>query len=446
VDAERWALESIETARQASFRAGVTDGQATLALLKRRAGSPEDAARQLTEISAEARAAGDLPTEMRSSYSLGSLYYEIGELGRALETFEQTWARSRETGRPWEMFGMQARVMAGLIRYTCGDWDAALQTLGTAHESPAPPAKAALSSMALRVRAGRGETGVVLAELEAERSWWERDGRVGLQSVLAALEAYELLGEPQPALTLITELVEVMGVLWQNEWFLARIELAARGLAVLAAAAARAPQSERAALVEQGAQLLSDGRTTAEKGLPPGRKMGIEGNAWEVRLEAEWARLRWIAGVDTPEESEHIELWERTVAMFGYGDTVQQTSAHARLAAVLRAAGEGKLAAEHADIARTAARQMGAEPLLAEIRALGLTAAPRHGESNESLTAREREVLALVADGRSNRQIAGQLYISDKTVSVHVSNILAKLGVRSRTEAAAIARRDRLLV
>jgi len=57
------------------------------------------------------------------------------------------------------------------------------------------------------------------------------------------------------------------------------------------------------------------------------------------------------------------------------------------------------------------------------------------------LTPREREVLALVADGRTNRQIAEALFISAKTASVHVSNILAKLGVANRAEAAAVAHR-----
>jgi DNA-binding CsgD family transcriptional regulator len=57
------------------------------------------------------------------------------------------------------------------------------------------------------------------------------------------------------------------------------------------------------------------------------------------------------------------------------------------------------------------------------------------------LTRREAEVLGLVAAGRSNRQIAQALFISPNTVGVHVSNILAKLGVAGRVEAAAIAHR-----
>ncbi|HWU21757.1 MAG TPA: response regulator transcription factor, partial [Nocardioides sp.] len=61
------------------------------------------------------------------------------------------------------------------------------------------------------------------------------------------------------------------------------------------------------------------------------------------------------------------------------------------------------------------------------------------------LTERESEILALVAEGRTNGEIGKQLFISTKTVSVHVSNILGKLGASGRTEAAAIARRDGLV-
>ena len=57
------------------------------------------------------------------------------------------------------------------------------------------------------------------------------------------------------------------------------------------------------------------------------------------------------------------------------------------------------------------------------------------------LTEREREVLTLLAAGRSNTEIGQALFISNKTASVHVSNILAKLGVSGRVEAAAVAYR-----
>jgi ATP/maltotriose-dependent transcriptional regulator MalT len=69
---------------------------------------------------------------------------------------------------------------------------------------------------------------------------------------------------------------------------------------------------------------------------------------------------------------------------------------------------------------------------------------PAPGPGRLGLTAREFEVLRLVAAGRSNREIAAELFISAKTASVHVSNILGKLGVTSRGEAAAAAHRLRL--
>ncbi len=74
----------------------------------------------------------------------------------------------------------------------------------------------------------------------------------------------------------------------------------------------------------------------------------------------------------------------------------------------------------------------------------GLAPAGDAHAGDPGLTGREREVLRLVAAGRSNREIAAELFISPKTASVHVSNILGKLGAASRGEAAAQARELRL--
>jgi DNA-binding NarL/FixJ family response regulator len=81
---------------------------------------------------------------------------------------------------------------------------------------------------------------------------------------------------------------------------------------------------------------------------------------------------------------------------------------------------------------------LGAKPLLDELGSVeGGTGGPA------ALTARETEVLALLAEGRTNRQLARELYISEKTVSAHVSNMLRKTGTTSRTELADLARRVR---
>lgn len=70
---------------------------------------------------------------------------------------------------------------------------------------------------------------------------------------------------------------------------------------------------------------------------------------------------------------------------------------------------------------------------------------PRPSGSISSLTARELEVLTLVADGSTNHQIAAALWISPKTASVHVSRILTKLGTPTRAGAAGIAHRSGIL-
>jgi DNA-binding CsgD family transcriptional regulator len=92
------------------------------------------------------------------------------------------------------------------------------------------------------------------------------------------------------------------------------------------------------------------------------------------------------------------------------------------------------------DIARVARwARVDLEPV--EPKPAGVATEPDAKPAPFALTRRERQVLALVADGRTNRQIAEELFINEKTASVHVSNILSKLGVSNRSEAAAVAHR-----
>jgi DNA-binding NarL/FixJ family response regulator len=444
-ESQRLAMAALELAEQVGAHDAVADARATLALLQRRLGAPDDAKAQLRAVADEARQAGQLSAELRSLYSLANLYLDLGDLDAAQRTFEEGARRAAEEGRPWTTFGMEARAVAALLRYVRGDWDGALRATDVTGEAPPPVPEALLASIAMMVRAGRGED--VLDLLGKVRPWWYRDGLATLYSTFAALSTYEQHGRADEALALIDDAVAMVTKLWQNPWLLARTRLSALGIAVLAAAAQDAPAPRRSELATAGARLLADGRTSLEKGLPKGRKLGPEGLAWQARLEAEAARLRWLTGVDAPAEDELVAAWQRTVDAFDYGDVVELTRSRARLATVLRAAGRSAEAAAAADEARTAARAMGAEPMLAEIRALGTTRAPLAASNGgtATLTARESEVLALLVHGRSNREIARQLYISEKTVSVHVSNLLAKLGVRSRLEAAALARREGLV-
>ena len=109
--------------------------------------------------------------------------------------------------------------------------------------------------------------------------------------------------------------------------------------------------------------------------------------------------------------------------------------------------------------AREIADRLGARPLLGEVDRLvararldlaGASASTEDAVAAPAvpdpfgLTPRERDVLALLVLGRTNKQIADELFISESTAGVHVSNIIGKLGATTRTEAAAIAVRARL--
>jgi ATP/maltotriose-dependent transcriptional regulator MalT len=109
--------------------------------------------------------------------------------------------------------------------------------------------------------------------------------------------------------------------------------------------------------------------------------------------------------------------------------------------AIAERIGAAPIAAEAAALARRARLSLHPATAPQEEPAPGAAEEPVDELARFGLTEREREVLLLVAAGRSNPEIARALFISAKTASVHVSNILAKLGVSGRVEAAAVAHR-----
>jgi predicted ATPase/DNA-binding CsgD family transcriptional regulator len=185
--------------------------------------------------------------------------------------------------------------------------------------------------------------------------------------------------------------------------------------------------------------------------------------AWQRTGAGELARARgrhdpalWIAAA---------RAWEELARPYPVA------MAHWRAAEAAIERSDREAAGEAARDALRSARELGAEWLVAEVSALGerarleLGTTTRVGESSDDadgaggpagstngagaedpfgLTPRERQVLALIAEGATNRQIGAALYMAEKTASVHVSRILSKLGVRSRTQAAAVAHRMHL--
>jgi DNA-binding CsgD family transcriptional regulator/tetratricopeptide (TPR) repeat protein len=177
----------------------------------------------------------------------------------------------------------------------------------------------------------------------------------------------------------------------------------------------------------------------------PGAGSGLTA-AWTALAEAEHARC-----LDVPDRDER---WTAAIARCGgfgmiyYAAYARYRLAQTRLDAETRDDVPDLLRSAHA-----VARELGARPLLEDVVALArraridlATKSATPPDDGLGLTPREMEVLLLVADGRTNPQIAEQLYISAKTASVHVSNILRKLEVANRGEAAALAHRHGLTI
>ena len=328
---------------------------------------------------------------------------------------------------------MDARIIAALSAYTLGRWDQVLQIVDTTGERPPMVADAAMAAIEMYVAAGRGESSGLRLQTRANRAWGT-DAVVSLYAGGAAMDLYGQLGDLDQVWHQHQRLADELDAIWTDVQ--AKIRLGAIMLGI-AADLVTSDAADQKRWTDRADWLMGQIEVVVEDS-ERRRPLGVESRAWQLRARAE--RLRLDARLGLPvDQAALVEAWRASVEAFErFPNVPELTRSRIRLAAALRRSGAVEESRQVAAQAREVAEQLGARPMLAELAALE----PHTAEHAATpLTPRELEVLALVAEGLSNREVGLKLFISTKTASVHVSNILTKLGAGTRTEAAALGRR-----
>src|SRR5487761_1076964 len=441
------AREQAECARQAARAADApfveADALVTLGHVSERSGQTEEMLEQFAAAHKQARDAEVLGVELRAAFQLARVRLERGDLLEAATIAHEGFSRAEKAGLARAPYGTDLQYLHYLAHYGDGDWNHSQELADGFSVRVATNAEAQLSAMALFIDVARGHDEVIaerrrwlepiwpsaeFAEytsrgLLAEHALWRGDTETALAEIDAAVRA-----EADEA----------------DDYGPPVIRLAAIGLSARADRACRArgagDDAAAQADVDAARELIAAARTGAEHRRRPRAVLGQEGRAWLARAEAEWRRA-------TGDNS--AQAWQCVLEAFDHGFVYEAARARWRLAEALAEAGRRAYAQREWEMAAGVADRLGAMPLRRALDDLARRARLGHGPAPgwaggrpgrlAGLTSREREVLRLIVAGRSNREIGTALFIAPKTASVHVSNILAKLGAASRTEAAAIA-------
>ncbi|MFC8877812.1 helix-turn-helix transcriptional regulator [Streptomyces ardesiacus] len=374
----------------------------------------------------------------RSHVNLPSVLESVGRSRDALGILREGVDLTRRMGLLESEAWVWGNLAESLI--SLGRWDEALEAAdraGAPGRGPAPRGGAALKRATVAL--ARGESAEAARQLaEARAAYGTHDPVPQYRLPLATLTVGVAAAEGRLA-DARAELARVL-----DEGFPPGTQR--YGWPLLLSAAEAEADARTLPAADQGRAEAVERLADAAKRLTTGAPVWAAHEHW-VRAELHRARDR-----DTP------QLWSEAVTAFERVERPYELArVRHRLAAALLATGgedERARATELLRLARTVADHLGARPLSDAVNLLGrrarLTlgravpepaAAPADPAEALGLTGRERDVLRLVSEGRTNRQIAEELFISPKTASVHVSNILAKLGVSGRGEAAALAHR-----
>ena len=442
-EAERFAERALDTAVALGLADAEADALVSLAALAGRAGRVDDAGQLLQRAVVRAREGGHLPTELRATYNVAVGLYDRGDVAGALEVLEAASARIAETGLTWSPYGLELRALQVAALFVAGDWEAsaaAARMAGT-HPPDAMAARLTAASLHALVAAGAPDVAATVRRLEGA---WHHDPMIALFAGGNQAELLRWSDEPAAAVALVERVLRHVDDVWEPH-YLAGVWLAAVGLAAAGDLAEQARLLRDDALAAQaaaaGARLHARAHETARLGHPRWGELGPEGRGWLRRADAELTR---VTGCPDP------AAWRAAHDEFAYGHRYEQARCRWREAEALLALDRRAEAAAAAREALEAATALGAAPLVTALEALARRGRLDVGAAHRpaavaTLTPREAEVLALLAEGRTNRQIGERLYISEKTASVHVSNILGKLGASGRTEAVSVAHRAGLL-
>ena len=395
----------------------------------------EDGLTMLRESRAIAEELDDWWQILRSYHNEAAALITLGRYDQAIGVASTGLDRASGQGTGRDLALNTLLVRAALL---CGRWELADETLRSAPRRPEGMWAALAQLYRAYLAACRGEPERARTALaEAQRRGVDLDVTVRDRVHMVVLTTALLGGDTAPveaaldALPPIDDRVDASG--W---WSAEALEMRAVFLRTLADQATRSTPDRAGA-----AAALAQCHQIAER-MPPTLPPIF---VWLALAEAEHARL--TTATDAPER------WATATARCDeIGLTYHATYTRFRQAQALLDHGSRAPASQLLRDAYSHADELRALPLRNDIVALarranidlGLERPPATPAEQLGLTPREVEVLELVAAGRSNPEIAERLYISSKTASVHVSNILRKLEVTNRGEAAAVAHRHGL--